>query len=98
MKPLQGAVPDAYAVKEFLQTHLHVSSDHIKLLIDDAATRNKIIEELRDNLPNDDRIQIGDPILVYYAGHGSRLSPKTPHVWDTSVIETIVPLRRESRM
>ncbi|RXW20808.1 hypothetical protein EST38_g5036 [Candolleomyces aberdarensis] len=86
-RPLSGAVADANAMKEYLETSLKVPKDHIVNLRDQAATRRNIIsafEGLRDN----DRIKKHDPILIYYAGHGGELWPKD----DGNKIQALIPV------
>ncbi|QRV98781.1 ICE-like protease (caspase) p20 domain protein [Ceratobasidium sp. AG-Ba] len=78
LKPLAGAVADAAAIEHFLTVDLHVPSDHIQKLIDGHATRDKIILAFRQ-LRDDPRIQKGDPILIYFAGHGGL--GKASHEW-----------------
>ena len=46
------------------------ANDNITLLLDKQATREGIIKNITA-LSNNDNIQQGDPILIYYAGHGS---------------------------
>lgn len=67
--PLTGAVADADSVSDFLTTDLKVPSSHIINLRDESASRDAIVKALR-SLKDDERIHKGDPILIYYAGHG----------------------------
>ncbi|CAE6493602.1 unnamed protein product [Rhizoctonia solani] len=69
LEPLKGAVADADGVFEFLTTDLQVPQDQIINLRNQGATRAAIIRSLQD-LRDDRRIANGDPILIYYAGHG----------------------------
>ncbi|RXW22833.1 hypothetical protein EST38_g3034 [Candolleomyces aberdarensis] len=72
MTKLSGAVPDADAINNYLQTDLEVPPDQITNLRNKEATRSNIIAAfrgLRDNL----RIKHQDPILIYYAGHGGEV-------------------------
>lgn len=74
--PLTGAVPDADAMVNFLKTSLSVPDGRIKNLRNREATRSKIRESIR-SLATCDDINPGDPILIYYAGHGTEgNSPK----------------------
>ena len=68
---LDGAVPDADLVQSYLQNHLGVPNSQIRNLRDSEATPAAILHEI-DALTTDDRIQRGDPILIFYAGHGSK--------------------------
>jgi Caspase domain len=90
---LDGAVPDADDVLDYLQNHLGVPSSQITILLDSKATRAAIIDEIKA-FSLDDRIKEGDPILIYYAGHGhSAVTPKTKdwESWSTDKIELLVP-------
>jgi hypothetical protein len=85
LKKLKGAVPDANAMDEYLRTSLQVLPGQIFNLRDEHATRENIIAafyKLRDNT----EIQEGDPILIYYAGHGSEISTNGKKV------QTLVPV------
>ena len=57
-------------MQDYLQKHLAVPSPQIRNLRDSEATRAAILHAI-DSLTTDDRIQRGDPILIFYAGHGS---------------------------
>ena len=86
-----GAVPDADAVQDFLQRQLGVPSCQIRNLRNSEATRTAIVKGI-EAFSLDDKINKGDPILIYYAGHGG--SAKTPKGWevgDTNKIELLVP-------
>jgi hypothetical protein len=56
-------------VNTFLTTDLEVPSDHIINLRDSDASRERIVKAF-EALRDDPRIESGDPILIYYAGHG----------------------------
>lgn len=75
---LHGAVADAKALKGYLEEVIRVPEDQIRTLLDKEATRNAVIMAFRD-LRVDQRIHNGDPIIIFYAGHGSELPP--PHAW-----------------
>ncbi|KZV76182.1 hypothetical protein PENSPDRAFT_474063 [Peniophora sp. CONT] len=79
---LSGAVNDARNVEAFLRSqHPPVSKDRIVFLQDHSATASGIIKSLTDLCTND-KIARNDPILIYYAGHGSTL-PK-PAGWESA--------------
>ncbi|QRW07388.1 ICE-like protease (caspase) p20 domain protein [Ceratobasidium sp. AG-Ba] len=88
---LQGAVPDAEAMVGYLRDYLRVPNDHITTLYNHEATRNGIIKALKD-LASDSRIAEKDPILIYYAGHGTELD--APVGWPTGgqKIQSLVPV------
>ncbi|KIM26650.1 hypothetical protein M408DRAFT_25142 [Serendipita vermifera MAFF 305830] len=75
---LGGAVADAKAVKSYLENSLGVPESQIKTLTDGEATRDAIIRSLLA-LKSDPRIQKDDPILIFYAGHGT--TAKAPPNW-----------------
>ncbi|KAG8853732.1 hypothetical protein FRB91_004404 [Serendipita sp. 411] len=76
---LGGAVADAKAIKDYLETSLGVPTSQIKTLYNAEATRNAIVENLRA-LKMNSSIQVGDPILIFYAGHGG--TGATPPGWE----------------
>lgn len=87
---LDGAVPDAEAMKAYLETSLDVPTSQIRTLFNEAATREAIITNLRE-LQTDPRIREGDPILIFYAGHGG--TAKAPDGWETggADIQVLIP-------
>jgi hypothetical protein len=76
---LPGAVPDANEVVNWLVTDLKVPQNQVTLITDEAASRAAIISAL-EAFRTDDRIHQGNPILIYYAGHGSGIPP--PEGWE----------------
>jgi hypothetical protein len=87
---LEGAVADALAVKKYLEEDLGIPASQIRLLLNAEATRRAIIQEL-NNLVTDQRIHRGDPIFVYYAGHGSEAD--APKDWKPggAKIQMLIP-------
>lgn len=88
---LVGAAPDADAVRYYLQKNLGVPRSQIRNLRNSEATRAAIIDGI-EVFSLDDEIKEGDPILIYYAGHGG--SADTPKGWkerSTGKIELLVP-------
>ena len=77
---LKGACNDARKVHAWLSQDVLGGTDNSNmiLLLDKEATREAIIKEITA-LSNNDKIQPGDPILIYYAGYGSVV--KTPAGW-----------------
>ena len=76
---LPGAVPDANEIFNWLVTDLHVPKNQVSLITNEAASRTGIISAL-EALRSDNRIHHGDPIFIYYAGHGSGIPP--PDHWE----------------
>jgi hypothetical protein len=72
-------VEDAKAMESYLKTNF--PSSQIRTLHNQEATRNSIVREII-NLIQDKRIQIHDPIFIYYAGHGGEAMP--PAGWNTN--------------
>ena len=86
-----GAIPDADAVRDYLQKHLGVPSSQITNIRGSGATRNAIIKEI-EALSLNNKIEKGDPILIYYAGHGGWAdTPKGWEVGSTGKIELLIP-------
>ncbi|KAF9529617.1 caspase domain-containing protein [Crepidotus variabilis] len=67
---LEGASADAQAIQRYLEDDLGVPTDQIEVLLDSQATRIAIIKAF-ENLANNPKIQQGDAILVFFAGHGT---------------------------
>ena len=76
---LPGAVPDANEVANWLVEDLNVPRNQVSLITDEAASRGGIISAL-EAFRSDDRIHRGDPIFIYYAGHGSSIP--SPDDWE----------------
>lgn len=87
---LEAAVADVDKVKKYLMKYLSVPGTRITTLVNEAATRIAIIDAIQ-NLSKDVNIRAGDAILIYFAGHGARVT--APGAWTemTQHIEVIVP-------
>lgn len=85
---LEGAVNDAIAMAETLRTYHGFQAKDIHLILDQDATRARILKELKEHLS--DRAQPGDISLFYFAGHGSYQDSPTSLELDHRD-ETIVP-------
>ena len=91
-----GAVPDADAMRDYLQEHLGVLSSQIRNLRDSEATRAAIIHEIKAFSLNCE-IKEGDPILIYYAGYGGLAdTPKGWEVGSANKIKLLVPYDHSS--
>lgn len=90
--PLNGAVQDAEAMRTYLENDLQVPHTQIRTVTYKEATRSAIILAF-DELAYDDRIGNGDPILIFYAGHGTEID--APATWESGSagvkIQAIVP-------
>ncbi|KAF8970573.1 caspase domain-containing protein [Flammula alnicola] len=83
---LKGGREDARAFQTYLMEDLQVPGDQITLLLEDKATRSAIIAGF-ESLANNDRIKKGDPIFIFYAGHGAQ--GPSPTAWKSYGIQTI---------
>ena len=83
-------------MRDYLQNDLNVPSSRIRNLRDGDATRDAIIGGIKAFSTNDE-IKEGDPILIYYAGHGGWANtPKEWSDWNTDKIEFLVPYDHSS--
>jgi hypothetical protein len=78
---LAGAVADADNIEKFLVNNLQVPQANIRSLRNDDATMAAIMDEIR-GLACDSRIKKDDPILIFFAGHGSQTKP--PDWWQVA--------------
>ncbi|KAI0032857.1 caspase domain-containing protein [Vararia minispora EC-137] len=90
IKDLHGAVHDADAIVAYIEQELRTPPAQIVNLRNEQATRKRIIRELC-KLRSNHSIQRGDPILIYFAAHGT--SSLAPSGWNagTGKIQLIVP-------
>ena len=69
---------DAADFAHFLVKEEHFAADHVKLLINEHATREGIMTELGSTwLPKN--VKPGDLVLVFFAGHGSSADQDAAH-------------------
>ncbi len=91
LRPLRGAVADAQAIKQWLEFK-GVPSENITLLANKSATCSAIIAALTW-LKNNSQIRPGDPIFIFFAGHGAQVN--APNGWECGgadrMIQVIVP-------
>lgn len=88
--PLRSAVSDAKKFCEWVVKDLKVPRSSIHMLLDDEATRENIIQALKD-LANDELIEHDDPIIFYFAGHGSEAPAPEDWHWGHTNIQMIIP-------
>ncbi|KAF7366605.1 hypothetical protein MSAN_00918300 [Mycena sanguinolenta] len=93
VRPLKGCVADADDMADYLEKILGVPPAHITNLRNGQATRRAIKRSLAA-LASDDRIRSGDPIVIFFAGHGAQA--KAPPGWAAddhdARIEMILPV------
>lgn len=81
MRALRNAENDAQSVHDMLIKHYGYKSTNIQLLLGSKATREAIRGSLGGKFLGDkSRIQESDGVLVFFAGHGHRLSVLNKHV------------------
>jgi hypothetical protein len=87
---LKGAVPDALSMKQYLESDLGVPPSQIRFLCNAEATRSAIIQEF-NSLVADQRIHRGDPILIFFAGHGGEVDAPTDWEAGGGKIQMLIP-------
>jgi len=68
---LHYAVNDANGIKEILLRKFRFSPEHVITLLNEEATREKILSVLGDTLSNPKNVQHDDRVFVFFAGHGT---------------------------
>ena len=87
---LKGCVNDSTNVVNFLTEKFPPEQLRIKHLTNEGATRKDILSAFENHLIGNDEINPQDPILFFFAGHGSsELGPK-------GIMETICPYDERS--
>ncbi|KAJ7616623.1 caspase domain-containing protein [Roridomyces roridus] len=88
---LRGCVNDAQTMRIFLTNRFNIPEKQVAFLANQEATRDAILRTFRTHLIENPDIENGDTMIIYYAGHGSRV--KAPESWPSTdgKIETFVP-------
>jgi len=89
---LTGCVNDAHNIKKHFTDLFSIPEAQIAFLVNEQATHENIIERFQAHLIHNESIQKNDKIIIYYAGHGSRVI--APDSWPSGPdgkIETLVP-------
>ncbi|KAF7345758.1 hypothetical protein MVEN_01596300 [Mycena venus] len=92
MPNLAGCLNDAEDFKSCLDEILgETPSFAVRSLTNSRATRSAILAAFGDHLIRNSDIQRGDPIIIYYAGHGSQAT--APAAWHApeDKVETLCP-------
>ncbi|KAI0317872.1 caspase domain-containing protein [Amylostereum chailletii] len=87
---LLGAVADANAMVRYVRGELNVPASQVICLRNAQATRAAFIGALQDMASNN-QIQNGDPILLYYSGHGTTAAAPTKWEAGSTEIQLVVP-------
>ncbi|KAJ1301207.1 hypothetical protein OPQ81_003617 [Rhizoctonia solani] len=92
LTPLAGAVADAQRVETFLSADLRVPKGNILTLYDQDASREAIVTAF-ETLQKNPRIRRGDPIVIFFSGHGgeTKAQPEWKRKHGTSTIQVIFP-------
>jgi len=84
---LQGTLNDVDAVRSILQNKYGFSESNIRVLEEDKASRNGILQGLSDLT---EKSKKGDIVFVYYSGHGSQvrntMSPEKNDFFDEAIV------------
>jgi hypothetical protein len=91
LNTLRGCVNDVEAMRDFLIKGLNVDSSHIKLLKNDEASHDAILQQFEAFLINNSDIPMGAQILFHYSGHGSQMAARPEDGEPDGLNETIVP-------
>jgi hypothetical protein len=89
IRKLSGAVADAHAFRDFLIKQLSCSPNRIRLLLNEAATRESIIDAIREFSRNS-QYSFGSSFVIYFAGHGT--STVVPPGWIGERMGTNIPM------
>ena len=73
VRPLNGCVNDVRNMADILTSFYGFSSDEIRTLVDESATRNNLMERFDWLL---DGAQDGDLLLFHFSGHGSQIQDR----------------------
>jgi peptidoglycan/xylan/chitin deacetylase (PgdA/CDA1 family) len=68
---LAYAVNDAKAIREVLIRRYRFAPDHVTMLLDGEATRERILAAIGDRLTDPGRVKKDDRVFVFFAGHGT---------------------------
>ncbi|CAE7159374.1 unnamed protein product [Rhizoctonia solani] len=88
---LAAAVPDAHTFKSYLTDDLLVPESQITMILDEQAKRADIIKAFQDLAKPDNGINRDDPIVIYYAGHGSEIKPPPDRAANGPQVQCIIP-------
>jgi peptidoglycan/xylan/chitin deacetylase (PgdA/CDA1 family)/uncharacterized caspase-like protein len=68
---LQYAVNDATGIRDILLNKFGFKNDHIITLLNEEATRERILSALGDTLSDPNKVHRDDRVFVFFAGHGT---------------------------
>ncbi len=79
---LQGCVDDALSIKGMLVQRFGFSSNQIKTLLNEDATKNNVQQAFADIL---DKCKAGDVFIFYFSGHGVWMNNNGQNILDNEV-------------
>lgn len=88
-QPLRGCVNDVSDMADFLVAKCGFALGEIRLLVDERATKDAIIERLGWLLTG---LRSGDRVLFHYSGHGVQLPTRNPQGEVDGLDEAICPV------
>jgi hypothetical protein len=88
-QPLNGCVNDVQDMANFLVSRCEFAMDDIRLLVDERATKDAIVERLHWLLTG---VKAGDRILFHYSGHGAQVPTRNPEGEVDGLDEVICPV------
>ncbi|MBS1638173.1 MAG: caspase family protein [Bacteroidetes bacterium] len=88
-QPLNGCVNDVEDMAKFLVAKCGFAMNDIRLLVDERATKDAIIERLGWLLTG---LNSGDRVLFHYSGHGVQVPTRNPQGEADGLDEAICPV------
>ncbi len=88
---LRGCVNDVEAMRVLLMNRYGVPEQRIRMLTNERATRDNILNGFEEHLITNPEIRFGDQILFHYSGHGSQMTARPEDYEPDGLSETIVP-------
>ena len=88
-QPLNGCVNDVQDMANFLVSRCGFAMDDIRLLVDERATKDAIVDRLNWLVTG---LKEGDRILFHYSGHGAQLPTRNPEGEVDGLDEVICPV------
>lgn len=85
---LEGCTMDAAVMSGMLQDHFGFPGDHVRVVLDDRATKANILGRL-DWLVRD--AKQGDVLVFFYAGHGSQVRDRDGDELEDAMDEILCP-------
>ena len=86
---LKGCTVDGDNMERFLVDTF--PSRQIRRLANEDATRSAILDAFDTQFTTNSGVQKGDPMLFFFAGHGSRVKPHDDWHTETDEVEALVP-------